>query len=277
MTNVLIVARKEFKDGLRSRWLLAITAVFAALALSIAYVGSAASGRVGFTSLATTLVSLTTLAGFVVPLISLVLAYDTLLGERDNGVLLLLLSYPLSRMQLLAGKFLGHNGVLTLATVLGFGGAIGVIELMSPAARTADAWRAIAVFIVTAALLGSSFVGIACLISAVLREKSRAAGIALLTWFVFVVAFDLLLLGILVVSRGNAVEQRVFPYLLMLNPIDVFRLINIEVMRNARGADVLTAMTGGHSYGSATLCLLLVVWSVLPFAVAMFWFRRQEV
>ena len=48
MNNVLIVAGKELRDGLRNRWLLAITVVFAGLALGIAYFGAAASGKVGF-------------------------------------------------------------------------------------------------------------------------------------------------------------------------------------------------------------------------------------
>ncbi len=277
MINTLIVARKEFADGLRSRWLLAITILFAGLALGIAYVGSAASGRVGFTSLATTLASLTTLAGFVIPLISLVLAYDTVLGERDNGVLLLLLSYPLSRAQLIAGKFLGHSAVLTLATVLGFGGAAVMVEIMTPAARSADAWVAMGRFVITAALLGASFIGIACLISALVRDKSRAAGVALLTWFVYVVAFDLILLGALVVSRGNAVEKALFPYLLLLNPIDVFRLINLDALQSADGTDAFLGMTGGHVYAQPMLYLLLVAWSALPFLSAALWFRRQEV
>ena len=95
MRNVLAVARKEFRDDFRSRWTLAVTVIFAALALGIAYFGAVASGRVGFTSFTATVASLTTLAAFVIPLIGLLIAHDTLVGEQEGGTLLLLLSSPL--------------------------------------------------------------------------------------------------------------------------------------------------------------------------------------
>jgi Cu-processing system permease protein len=69
MNAVAAVARKEFRDGLRSRWTLAIACLFAALALGIGYFGAVAAGRVGFSSFDATIASLTTLTGFVIPLI----------------------------------------------------------------------------------------------------------------------------------------------------------------------------------------------------------------
>ena len=85
MNTVLIVAHKEFRDGLRNRWAFAITVIFALFALGLAYFGAAASGQVGFTSLATTIVSLASLAIFLIPLIALLLAYDSIVGEESRG------------------------------------------------------------------------------------------------------------------------------------------------------------------------------------------------
>ena len=62
MNAILIVANKEFRDGLRNRWVLSITLMFVFLALGLAYFGASASGTVGFTSLATTIISLSSLA-----------------------------------------------------------------------------------------------------------------------------------------------------------------------------------------------------------------------
>ena len=81
-------------------------------------------------------------------------------------------------------------------------------------------------FILSATLLGWCFTAIAQLISVLVEEKSRAAGLALITWFWFVLVFDLLLLGILVIGEGRAGEQWL-AWLLMLNPTDVFRLANL--------------------------------------------------
>lgn len=277
MSSVLTVARKEFRDDFRNRWTVVITILFAGLGLGIAYFGGATAGRVGFTSFATTVASLTTLAAFVVPLISLLIAYDTVVGERDGGTLALLLSYPLSRGQLLTGKFAGHSAALVVATFLGFGVAVAGIQIMTPHTRTWAAWAHIGLFAASASLLGASFVGMACLISVLTRDKSRAAGAALLTWFALVVLFDLILLVVLVVSGGNAVEQTVYPYLLLLNPIDVFRLVNLLPLGSSSGSDALISMTAARAYSPLVLYLSMVLWSVVPFALALLKFRRQEV
>lgn len=277
MNNLLIVAQKEFRDDFRNRWTIAVAVLFAILALGIAYFGGAAAGQVGFTSFDATLASLTTLGAFVIPLIGLLIAYDTVVGEQDNGTLLLMLSYPLSRGQLVAGKFLGHCAALAAATLVGFGLAVAIMQLMQPPAHTLDAWLHIASFIVSASMLGASFVGLACVISVATDDKSRAAGLALIMWLFTVVIFDLGLLAVLVISGGNPVEQAIYPYLLLLNPIDVFRLINLTALGEGAGNDLLLGMTASHAYAPALLYLVLLVWMVAPFAVAMILFRRKEV
>ena len=47
MNAVWTIARKELSDSLRNRWLVAISLVFATLALGIAWFGAAAAGQVG--------------------------------------------------------------------------------------------------------------------------------------------------------------------------------------------------------------------------------------
>lgn len=276
MNDILTVAAKEFRDDVRNRWTVAVTVLFAVLALGIAYFGAATSGGIGFASLAATIASLATLAAFVIPLIGLLIAYDSIVGEHDRGTLVLLLSYPLSRVQLITGKFIGHTGALIAAAVVGFGLAFGVIEAMSPAARAPAAWSVIALFIASAGLLGASFAGIACVISVTVRDRSRAGGLSLLAWFAFVIVFDLVLLSVLVATHGNAIERAVLPYLLLLNPVDVFRLVNLQALGGGAD-DVLMSMTAVHAYHPAVLFAALLAWATGPFAAALMIFRRQEV
>ena len=276
MANILTVARRELRDDLRNHWALAITGVFAALALAIAYFGAAAAGHVGFTSFAATIASLVTLAAFVIPLIALLVAYDAIVGERDAGTLTLLLSYPLSRLELVAGKFLGHSVLLAVATLLGFGLALGVIEMAVPETRTLAALRNIGTFMISAALLGASFVALACLISAAAKEKARAAGLALLAWLALVILFDLVLLAALVLSGGSATEQALYPWLLLLNPIDVFRLINLTGLGAHGSSAFFMAMTGAHAYSPAVLYGALLAWTAVPLLAAAALFAKTE-
>ncbi|MDE3114913.1 MAG: ABC transporter permease subunit [Pseudomonadota bacterium] len=277
MTNILTVAHRELRDDFRNHWALAITGVFSTLALAIAYFGAATAGHVGFTSFAATIASLVTLAAFVTPLIALLVAYDAIVGERERGTLPLLLSYPLSRRTLIAGKFLGHSALLALATLLGLGLALGVIVATVPEIRTFATLRAIVTFMISAALLGASFVALACLISALVKEKAQAAGLALLAWLAFVILFDLVLLAVLVLSGGNATEQALYPWLLLLNPIDVFRLINLSGLGANGGDAFLMAMSGTHAYSPAVLYGALLAWTVLPLGAAAAVFAKAEI
>ena len=272
MQAILTVAIKEFRDGLRNHWVLAITLVFALLAVGLAYFGAAASGMVGFTGLATTIVSLASLAVFLIPLIALLLAYDSVVGEEEQGTLLLLLTYPLGRFQLLTGKFLGHGAIMAVSTVLGFGVAGLVIVVFSDQVTAWELWQALGLFIVSATLLGWSFVAMAYVVSVLASEKSKAAGLALVVWFVFVLVFDMGLLGLLVATQGD-VGSQVFPYLLLFNPTDVFRLANLT------GFEATRAYSGLMSIADFQLGLLmttLVVWVVLPFGLALCLFHCRR-
>jgi Cu-processing system permease protein len=275
MNAVLTVAGKEFRDGLRNRWVLAITLVFALLALGLAYFGAAASGMVGFTGLATTIVSLASLAVFLIPLIALFLAYDSVVGEDEQGTLLLLLSYPLSRFQLLAGKFLGHGAILALSTLLGFGVAGLVIAGFSDRAPLGELAQALGLFIVSASLLGWSFVALAYVLSVLVTEKARAAGLALILWFALVLVFDLTLLGLLV-ATGGAVGQGVLPWLLLANPTDVFRLINLTGFEAARTHAGLLSIAEPALFPAGLLLAVQLAWVILPFGLAAWLFGRRE-
>ena len=121
MNPVWIITGKEVRDSLRNRWVLAATVLLAALALSLGFLGSTPTGSVKVDPLTVTVVSLSSLSIFLIPLIAMLLSYDALIGEIERGTMALLLSYPVSRVQILAGKFIGHIIILTLATAAGYG------------------------------------------------------------------------------------------------------------------------------------------------------------
>ncbi len=120
MNTLLTLARKELKDGLRNRWVLAIAILLAAFALTLAFLGSAPAGETKANALAITVVSLATLNIYLIPLIALLLSYDAIVGEIERGTMALLLSYPLSRWQVVAGKFLGQTAILAVAIAIGY-------------------------------------------------------------------------------------------------------------------------------------------------------------
>ncbi|GAA0412832.1 ABC transporter permease subunit [Pseudomonas veronii subsp. inensis] len=274
MSPIWNMARKEFCDGLRNRWLLAISLLFAVLAIGIAWLGAAAAGQLGFTSIAATIASLASLATFLMPLIALLLAYDAIVGEDESGTLLLLLTYPLGRGQILLGKFVGHGLILALATVLGFGCAMLAIALLVDDVQLGLLLWAFGRFMLTSTLLGWVFLGLAYGLSSLCAEKSTAAGLALGVWFFFVLVFDLALLALLVVGKGQFSPQGL-PWLLLLNPTDVYRLINLSGF--ASGTQSMGVMALGSDLGVPPLALwsCLLAWVGVPLALAYALFRRR--
>ncbi|MFE8071800.1 ABC transporter permease subunit [Marinobacteraceae bacterium S3BR75-40.1] len=276
MNAIWAVARKELSDSLRNRWLVAMTLVFAVLAVGITWFGSASAGQVGFASIPATIASLTSLAIYLMPLIALLLAYDAIVGEDEGGTLLLLLTYPLSRGQLLLGKFLGHGLTLGIATLLGFGSAAVAVALFVSGVEVLVLAEAFARFVFSSILLGWAFMAIAYALSALVSEKSRAAGLALGVWFLFVLVFDLALLGVLVSSEGSF-SPDLLPWLLLFNPTDVYRLLNIGTFEMADQAAGVLSLGQDLPLGAFILWLVMLAWALCPLGLAWWAFRRRTV
>lgn len=273
MTQVWNIARKELSDGLRNRWLLAISLLFAVLAVGIAWLGAAASGQLGFTSIPATIASLASLATFLVPLIALLLAYDAIVGEDEGGTLMLLLTYPLGRGQLLLGKFVGHGLTLALATLIGFGcAALAIAVLVEDVELGLLVW-AFARFMLSSTLLGWVFLAMAYGLSSLVSEKSSAAGLALGLWFLFVLVFDLALLALLVLSQGRF-NPDLLPWLLLFNPTDVYRLINLSGLEGGNAVGVM-ALGGDLPLAGGLLWLCLLLWVGVPLLLAYWAFLRR--
>jgi Cu-processing system permease protein len=229
MRAAFVIAGQEVRVGLRNRWIVATTLLLAALALSLTLLGSAPTGTVGADPLAVVVVSLSSLTIFLLPLIALMLSFDAVVGEQERGTLILLLSYPVDRWEVVVGKFLGHTAILAVATVAGYGRALAALLLrggVGVGVGVGD-WQAFAAMVASSVLLGAAFLALGTLASVLVRERATAAGVAVAVWLVFVLLYDTALLGILVADQGRIVGPALLDALLLLNPADVYRLFNL--------------------------------------------------
>ena len=275
MRQTLLIAAKEWRDGLRNRWVIATTALLAALALTLAFLGSAPTGTVKVGGLAMTVVSLSSLTIFLVPLIALLLSYDAIVGEIDRGTMPLLLTYPVARWQVLLGKFVGHLSILVFATVVGYGAAGVAVQWAGSSDN--GAWAAFALLIASSGLLGGVFIAIGYLISTVVGDRGAAGGIAVGVWLFFVLIYDMALLGGLAVDQGRTMTSSMVNILLLVNPTDVFRLLNLTATKDVSAISGV-AMLGAHSgIGPQALIGALVAWMLAPLVLAMVLFARRPV
>lgn len=262
--SVLAMAATELRIAIRNRWAVTAAGLMTLFALALSFAGSAPTGALGVDLLTVSVASMTTLAVYLAPLLALLIAYDAFAGEADRGSLALLLSYPVGRGALLAGKFLAHLVVLSGAIALGFGSAAAVAGAVGGAGP--DSLRALVALIATAILLGAVFLALGAAISASAGSASGAMALAFALWLVAVVLFDLGLLGAVVYDDGGAFTRRVFPWLLVANPADAFRLWNL-------GGEGPVALASGMAGAASALPpwaapVSLGVWCVLALGLA---------
>lgn len=272
--NTITVAGQELRVGLRNRWVVATTLLLATLALSLTLLGSAPTGVVKADPLAVVVVSLASLTIFLVPLIALLLSFDAIVGEQERGALMLLLSYPVARWEVVLGKGLGQMAILAIATVIGYGAAAAVLWLQADIDQAA--WGAYAMMVLSSIMLGASFVGMGCLASTLVRERATAAGLAVGVWLFFVLIYDTALLGVLVADQGRTVGRRGLDALLLLNPADVYRLFNTTA---SQAVSVYSGMAGPGDPAALPAPLFLAVllaWTVVPLALAILVFQRRS-
>lgn len=274
MRTIAIIAAKEIQEGLRNRWVLATTLLLAALALSLTFLGSAPTGNVGAGALDVVVVSLSSLTIFLLPLIALLISHDAIVGEMERGTMILLLSYPVGRHQIVLGKFCGHVLILAFATVIGYGVAAGALAISGTAVLAAS-WYAFAWMIGTSIMLGAAFVAVGYLISSLARDRGTAAGASVGVWLIMVLVFDMALLGLLVVDQGKIVSAATLERLLFLNPTDIYRLANLTGF-NVSQFSGMAGLAG--STGASTFALLLgmALWIAVPLGLATASFARRE-
>jgi Cu-processing system permease protein len=275
MNTILLLAAKEVREGLRNRWVLAATGLLAALALTLAFLGSAPTGTVGAGALDVVVISLASLTIFIVPLIALLISHDAIVGEIDRGTMTLLLSYPVRRSQVLLGKFLGHIAILAFATCVGYGLA-AVALLATGKAIGGGSWTAFVAMTASSVLLGAVFVAIGYLVSALVRDRGTAGGIAIGIWLVFVILYDMALLGLLVADQGRFVGGGVLDALLLFNPTDAYRLLNLAGSDDIAAASGMAGVVQNAALGPAVLLAALAAWVVAPMALAAAAFSRRE-
>ena len=106
------------------------------------------------------------------------------------------------------------------------------------------------------------------------RYTMAAAGLSAGLWLVFVVLYDLGLLGAVVMDGSGDFTRSVFPWLMVANPADAFRVWNISA---SDGVAMASGMVGAAQTLPAWAApLSLALWPLLAFGLARAAFKRVE-
>lgn len=229
--SVLIVIRQELVLALRNYWVVGATVLLSMFALALGFLGAGQGAQFGVDVLSLTAASLSTLSVYLVPLIALLMSYDGIAGEIERGTLALTVATPIRRETLFLAKFLAQTIAVGGAIIFGFGAAglaVGLAFGFEPQGLVA--WGRL---VAASVALGAVFVGTGLTLSAYATRVTTAAVFAIGTWLVLVVLYDLALLGAVIAAGDSLFTRDVFPWLVLANPADAFRIFNLAALNAA--------------------------------------------
>lgn len=268
--TVALLARKEIRDAIRNRWFALYTLVFVALALALSFVSLAGASSAGQVAFGRTTAGLVNLVCLVVPLMALSAGALAVAGEQERGTMDYLLSQPVERAEVLAGKFAGLAIVLAAALAGGFGVSAGALAAAGGGALAGS----FAALVGLSWVLGLGMLAVGLLVSCLSPRASVATGSAIVLWLGLVFLSDLGLIGSSLLFR---LEITRFFEVCLLNPLQVFK---IAVLSRLHGTlDVLgpAGLYATQRYGAGLIWMLggvLLGWIVLPLGAALAVFTR---
>ena len=265
IARVLPIAGKEVRDALSNRWLIAYAVLLGGLGLAATATGLDSASGLAIQAFGRTTATLMNLCLLLSPLVAVVMGAASIAGEQERGTLEHLLAQPLTRAELLLGKHCGLLAALLAATVAGFLPAGVAIAVVAGPAMFAH----YLLFPAIAALAGAAMVAIGMLISVSSRSAVHAQGMAMVTWFAFVLLYDLVLMGSLAVS-GMPAEW--LAAALIGNPVDAARVLGVLALEpdlyllGPAGSFLTTRLSGA---GTASLLIgALALWALVPVGMA---------
>ncbi|MFB6136986.1 MAG: ABC transporter permease subunit [Halobacteriaceae archaeon] len=289
------VARKDLEDAARSRLVWGIVVVYVGfLAMALASAEQLFPPEVAVTP-RRALAGVAQLSQLFLPGVALVVGYAAVVGERRDGSLRVLLSYPFSRRDVVLGKLLGRSAV----TVLGLAVSYAVASVLVVGLYGApDAWT-FAGFVGAGVLLGLAFTGLAVGGSAASATRTRAMALTAGAFVAMVFFWKPAVVGLYYLKNGSVpglVAERWYFLVKRLNPLEAFRVVSTAALDQRVAAfprlpleDVPmraaaeTLAIGNRVAGEVPLSLepwfaavVLVAWGTVPLLVGLRRFERAD-
>lgn len=275
LRDMAAIARLEFAEVRRSRWLAFCVAVYAVLAAVFVLVGLRESTILGFTGMGRVLLGFCHALLLVLPLLALTATGQVINRARDDGTLELLFSHPVRRGVYFVAITLTRYLVLTvplLVLMLGMAllGRFGFHDDVN--------WAFLLQALAISASLVAAYVGVGVAVSTLVRSQARAIIWLLLLWAFGAALLDFGLVALMLRWRLNA--QTVF-LIASLNPVQAARMALLA------GASSELSVLGPVGFylstrvGAGGLFTLGLVWpavvGISAWLVALRHFRRADI
>lgn len=270
--RVVPITKKNFRQAIRSRL------VWALLGILILYqgIGILSASEMFFRSPVTATRYLATSFTTIVPPLALVVGYKAIVGERESGSLRILLSFPTTRRDIVAGAYLSRISILTTTLLIALVGLIIAVLYKGVGIAAAE----IIVILGLVILYGFAWTGIAIGISAGTSTRFRAVAGVFGLYTLFMLFWDTLVipsLAFLFSGSSNtdalkpieiAQDPSWFIYLNRINPIKAYDGLRVSLASVVDGS--LPAVP--NLFG----LFVLIAWATLPVLIGFRYFNRAD-
>jgi ABC-type transport system involved in multi-copper enzyme maturation permease subunit len=277
--SIYIIAKKEFMDNIRNKWIIAMIIIFLLLTILSSYLAAGQTGgEESLGGMEDTVVTLLSISTLLIPIIAIMLGYSTISGEAESGSLSIVLSYPIKRIEVLIGKLIGLGSVLFFSNIIGFGFGGAIIAL---SVGTAEGLSFL-LFILLTSLLGLVFLSLSICISSICKKRvtSIAGGILIFFWAMI---FGMIIFAILLAS-GVSLEQFLTPGFeypdwlftaVFFSPSDLYQ---VTVMKGFGLSQAFGFSMEFPEYMSLGLLVFAeFIWLIIPMIFAYIFFKKRDV
>lgn len=269
------IAKKEFLDNIRNKWIILLTILFVLLLVGFSY--AAGSGET-FGTMENTVFGLIGISTILIPLIAIILGFSTISGEAESGALYVVLSYPVRRVEVLLGKLLGLGSVIIFSIFIGFGlGGVIIALTVGP-----ESWVGYIAFIFLSIFLGFIYLSLSICISAFCKKRITSIGGGILVFF-WSIIYETLLMVIYFATGGSFEDMMAgnipdwFYNSVVFSPID----LNQTAVQRAFGVETIEAMgfsvTLPEFLGIVNLLIIHIIWFMVPLVLAYYLFKRRDI
>ncbi len=276
--SIYTIAKKEFLDNIRNKWVILLTILFVLLIVVFSYVAGGQTGEDTFGNMQNTVFGLIGISSLLIPLIAIILGFSTISGEAESGALYVVLSYPIRRIEVLLGKLLGLGLVITVSIIFGFGLG-GIVIALTVGTQSFAGYIA---FIFLSIFLGFIYLSLAICISSYCKRRITSIGGGILVFF-WGMIYGTVLMGILFgtgysmqdLMSGNIPDW--FFNSVVFSPTDLSQ----TTVQRAFGVTTISAagfqMSIPEFLSITVLLLSQIIWFLIPLILAYYFFKKRDI
>ncbi len=273
MNATRVIAGWEYRETVRSRWVIAMAGIFGGLCAVVTMLAFRTVRELGLTGIGPTSATLVNLGVLLPSLMGLLLGAGAIVGKREQGLLGAMAAQPIGRSSIVYGAFVGLTASLWATIGLGF----GVAALILSGVVTAGDLPGLIALVGSTFAVAAACVSLGILVSVASTTRLQAVSAVVALWMVLALGMDLALAAL---APSIHLGPQGLLLAIALNPLEAGRILAL-LGTNVEGTALgpFGAYMVGRFGSSGSLLLLsglLAAWIAVPLMIAQATLRRRD-